>query len=180
MDILRACFYAYNRKVNHFAQCVILINKDVFNVSKIYNISVTQDYFICSEIKIDKLIDKLCEKETGDFLDAYHLAKNQGFSFSAFPDGGNLNMSLIQIPRFGEVDFERIINSIGGSKIPETEKRTPDFYINDILLELKDLQEDSLENKDRQKSIAKLFKDRVDYAINIDPLLDFGDLTFDI
>lgn len=179
MDILRACFYAYNRKVNHFAQCVILINKDIFNVSKIYNISVTQDYFICSEIKIDKLIDQLCEKEKGDFLDAYHLAKKQGFSFSAFPDGGNLNMSLVRVPRFGEADFEGIINSIGGSKISETENRTPDFYINDILLELKDLQEDSLENKDRQKSIAKLFKDRVDYAINIDPLLDFGDLTFD-
>lgn len=178
MRVLRVCFSAYNRKMNHFAQCFIMIQKNMFSVSKIYKISVAKEYFICSEIKIDELIDQLCEKETGDFLNAYHLAKDKGFSFTAFPDFGNINMSFYRVPRFGEADFERIINSIGGYKVPETITRTPDFNINDILLEFKDLQQESLENKERQKSIAKLFENRNDYVINIDPFIDFGDLTY--
>ncbi|WP_310557679.1 hypothetical protein [Flavobacterium sp.] len=49
--------------------------------------------------------------------------------------------------------------------------------IKNILLELKDLQKESLENKDRQKSIAKVFQNIKSYSINIDPSLDFGELT---
>jgi hypothetical protein len=155
-----------------------MIQEDAFSISVIYNISVTKGYFICSEIKVDRLIDQLCENETGDFLTAYHLAKDKGFSFTIFPDFGNTNMSFYRVPRFGEADFEKIVRTIGGHKIPETITRTPDFNINDILLEFKDLQDESLENKERQKSIAKLFEDRNDYAINIDPSLDFGELTY--
>ena len=34
-------------------------------------------------------------------------------------------MNLYNFPRFGESDFETIINSLGGNKISETENRTP-------------------------------------------------------
>lgn len=175
--ILRIRFSAYNREKNHFAQCFILIQEDKFSISIIYKISVARNYFICSEIQIDRLIEHLCEKETGDFLEAYHLAKNQGFSFTDFPDYGNTNMNIFRVPRLGEADLEKVINCLGGKKIPETQTRTPDFIINDILLELKDLQKESFENKERQKSIASLFENRNDYAINIDPSLDFGEIT---
>lgn len=178
MNILRVYFSAYNRKMNHFAQCVLMIQGDLFTISKVFKISAAKDYFICSEIKIDKLIDQLCKKETGDFLSAYHLAKDKGFSFNAFPDFGNMNMKFYRVPRFGEADFEKIINSIGGSKVPETITRTPDFVVKNVLLEFKDLQKESLENKERQKSIAKLFENRTDYAININPSIDFGELTY--
>lgn len=177
MNILRIQFSSYNREANQFAKCIILIQEQLFNISKVNEISVSEGYHICSEIKIDKLINHLCEQETGDFLIAYKLAIQNGFSFNAFPDSGHLNMNFYRVPRFGENDFEQIINSLGGNKIPETITRTPDFIIDDTLLEFKDLQKESLENKERQKSIAKHFENKVSFAINIDPSLDFGELT---
>ena len=177
MNILRVSFSAYNREKNHFGKCFIMIQEDMFSISKIYKFSVSKGYYVCSEIIIDKLINQLCEKESGDFLNAYLLAKKEGLSFNVFHDSGNLNMNLYRFPRFGETDFEIVINSLGGNKISETENRTPDFVVENILLELKDLQKESLVNKDRQKSIAEIFKNIKSYSINIDPSLDFGELT---
>ena len=116
-----------------------MIQEDMFSISKIYKFSVSKGYYVCSEIIIDKLINQLCEKESGDFLNAYLLAKKEGLSFNVFHDSGNLNMNLYRFPRFGETDFEIVINSLGGNKISETENRTPDFVVENILLELKAL-----------------------------------------
>ncbi|WP_310558853.1 hypothetical protein [Flavobacterium sp.] len=101
----------------------------MFNISKIYKFSVSKGYYICSEILIDKLINQLCEKESGDFVKAYLLAKKEGLSFNVFYDSGNSKMNLCRFPRFGETDFEIIVNLLGGNKISETENRTPDFVI---------------------------------------------------
>lgn len=177
MEILRVQFSAYNRKKNQFAQCFVLIQEMKFSVSDIYGICVSKDYFICSEIKIDLLIRDKCKKQDGEFWEAYRLAENKGFSFTDFSDNGNLNMHFYRFPRIGENDFEHVVNCLGGNKIPETQKRTPDFEVRNILLELKDLQEEGLENKQRQESISKLFENKGDYAINIDPSLDFEELT---
>ncbi len=177
MEILRVQFSAYNRKKNHFAQCFVLIQEINFSVSDVYKICVSKDYFICSEIKIDLLIRDKCKGQGGEFWDAYCDAENKGFSFTDFSDNGNSNMHFYRFPRISEKDFEHIINRIGGNKILETQKRTPDFKVKNILLELKDLQEESLENKQRQVSISKLFENIDEYAINIDPSLDFGELT---
>ena len=154
MNILKVSFYGYNKEMYHFGKCFIVIKQDIFSISKIYKFSVSKGYFICSEI----MIEKLFEKESCLFLNAYQLAKKDGLSFVVFHDSGNINMNLYNFPRFGESDFETIINSLGGNKISETENRTPDFVVNNIILELKDLQKESLENIDRQKSIAKIFK----------------------
>ena len=175
MNILKVSFYGYNKEMYHFGKCFIVIKQDIFSISKIYKFSVSKGYFICSEI----MIEKLFEKESCLFLNAYQLAKKDGLSFVVFHDSGNINMNLYNFPRFGESDFETIINSLGGNKISETENRTPDFVVNNIILELKDLQKESLENIDRQKSIAKIFKNINAYTINIDPSLDFGELTSD-
>ncbi|MCL9807168.1 hypothetical protein NAT51_16665 [Flavobacterium amniphilum] len=177
MNIFRVQFSGYNRETNQFAKCFILIQEQFFNISKVNKISISNSYYICSEIKVDKLINHLCEQEVGDFLNAYQLSKKDGFSFTAFPDSGSLNMNFYRVPRFGENDFEEIIKSLGGKKIPETTTRTPDFLLDDILLEFKDLQKESLENNERQKSIAKHFENIVSFSINIDPSLDFGELT---
>lgn len=178
MSILRVQFSGYNRKTNKFAKCFILIKEELLTISKVNEISVSQDYLICSEINIDKLIHHLCEQETGDFLNAYNLAREIGFSFTAFSDFGNMNMNFYRVPRFGENDFEQIINLLGGKKIPAATTRTPDFLLDNILLEFKDLQKESLENKERQKSIAKHFEGVENFAVNIDPSLDFGALTY--
>ena len=177
MDILRVQFSAYNRKKNQFAQCFVLIQEMEFSISDVYKICVSRDYFICSEIKIDLLIRDKCEEQGGEFWEAYCGAEQKGFSFTDFSDNGNISMDFYRFPRIGEADFEHVVNCLGGNKIPETQKRTPDFEINNILLELKDLQEESLENKQRQESISKLFEDEEDYAINVDPSLDLGELT---
>jgi len=177
MEILRVQFSAYNRKKNKFAQCFVLLQELKFSISEVYKICVSKNYFICSEIKIDLLIRDKCKEQGGEFWEAYCEAENKGFSFTDFPDSGNLNMHFYRFPRIGEKDLEQIVNCLGGHKIPETQKRTPDFEVRNVLLELKDLQEESLENKKRQESIAKLFEREDDYAINIDPSLDFGEQT---
>jgi hypothetical protein len=178
MDILRVRFSAYNRIRNRFAQCFVLIQEFNFCVSNVYKICVSQDYFICSEIKIDSLIKHKCKEQGGEFWEAYCIAENKGFSFTDFSDHGNLNMNFYKFPRIGEQEFEYVVNCLGGCKIRETQNRTPDFDVNNILLELKDLQEESLENKQRQESIAKLFENKDEYAINIDPSLDLGEETY--
>ena len=121
MNILKVSFYGYNKEMNHFGKCFIVIKQDIFSISKIYKFSVSKGYFICSEI----MIEKLFEKESCLFLNAYQLAKKDGLSFVVFHDSGNINMNLYNFPRFGESDFETIINSLGGNKISETENRTP-------------------------------------------------------
>ncbi len=179
MNILRISFSAYNRIENHYGYCIIMIQEELFSISKIYKYSVSFGYYICSEIIVDKLIDKLCVKQNEEFLKAYYTAKKDGLSFTVFTDSGNMNMNLFRFPRFGEADFEIVLNSLGGQKINETHSKTPDFIIDNILLELKDLQKDSLENIERQNNISKIFENIKDYAINIDPSLDFGALTYE-
>lgn len=44
---------------------------------------------------------------------------------------------------------------------------TPDFKIADLVIELKDLQKDSLYNEDRRLTIAKIFESESGYSINI-------------
>lgn len=177
MNILRVQYSGYNRETNQFANCFLLIQEQLFKIAEVNKISISYGYHICSEIKIDKLINHLCEQEEGNFLNAYKVSKEDGFSFTAFPDAGNINMNFYRVPRFGESDLEEIIKSLGGKKIPETTTRTPDFLLDDVLLEFKDLQKESLENKDRQKSIAKHFEDNLSFSVNIDPSLNFGELT---
>lgn len=177
MDILRVSFLSFNTDKNHYAKCIILIRENIFNISTIYNFSVSKGYYICSDVSIDKLINQLCEKESGDFLKAFLLAKHEGMSFTVFPDFGNLNMNMCRIPRFTENDFENVIKLLGGNKIPETINKTPDFVVENILLELKDLQKESLENKERQKSIARVFENVKSYSVNIDPSVNYGKLT---
>jgi hypothetical protein len=177
MNILRVQFSAYNRKKNHFAQCFVLIKEINFSVSSVYEICVSRNYFICSEIKIDNLIRHKCEEQKGEFWEAYCVAEKNGFSFTDFSDNGNKNMHFYKFPRIGESEFENVVNSLGGKKILETQKRTPDFEIKNILLELKDLQEESLENKQRQQSIAEIFANEKKNTINIDPSLNLGEQT---
>lgn len=177
MDILRIKFSAYNKIENQFSQCFLLIQRIKFSITNVYEIVVSKNYFICSEIKVDILIKDKCKNQGGEFWEAYSHAENKGYLFIDFPDNGNLNMNSLLFPRIGEKDFEHIINLLGGNKITETQNRTPDFEVKNILLELKDLQKESLKDKNRQKSISKLFENEDNYSININPSLEFGELT---
>ncbi|QOG60066.1 hypothetical protein [Flavobacterium columnare] len=155
-----------------------MLPENNFSIKKIYNISKINSYLICSSLKIDKLVEEKCF-EIGDdiFIKAYLTAKNEGFYFTSFPDEGNLNLNNVSIPSFVESDIELVISNLGGHKIQERNIKTPDFYLNNILLEFKSLQNESLENKERQKNIAEIFFDTPDYSIDIDPIQNFNELT---
>lgn len=138
-----------------------------FSVAKLYDIISANGYVVCSEIKIDILIRYLCEDEGGDLWEAYIRAERDGYSFTNFGEPNFSNLYYYNIPRFTELDFENIIDQFGGSKIPETVTMTPDFILGDIVIELKDLQNESLYNKDRRSTIAKIFEADSSFSVNI-------------
>jgi len=177
IKVLGVIFTAYNIKENHFAKCVVFAKEEVFSIANLYKFSGKKNYYICSRIKIDYLEEKSCREHGGNLWKKFVVAKEEGFSINISRDKGNLNMNPYRVPRFKESDLERAINNIGGEKIKEGNEKTPDFIVDGIVLELKDLQKESLRNKDRQNSIAKLFKDIDDYSINIDPSLCIEGIT---
>src|SRR5690606_19425014 len=99
------------------------------------------------------------------------------YAFQCFPDKSNSGLDPYKVPRISEEDFENIIVSLGGVKIPVSESKTPDFLLNGVALELKDLQKESLKNKDRQVSIGEVFAKVPGYTINLDPTGDYGAAT---
>jgi len=174
ISILRVVCDSFNLRENSFAILVIMIREKDFSTEKIYSSCKNIGYKICSEIRIDKLIYTRCKNEGGKFWQAYKQALEQGISINAVSKNGfNENLS-INAPRFSEEDFKDIIEDMGGRKILETESRTPDFEIRNFLIELKDIQEESLEDSRRQENIANLFKELEVRAINLDPTEEYG------
>jgi hypothetical protein len=139
-------------------------------MSYIYEISVAEKYPICSDIYLDILIEEVCRQEGGEFWIAYLKAVNSGHSLTCFDKPGGPMPTVI--PRFSEADFMGLLQ-----KIPECSTETPDFRFGDIIMELKDLQEESLNNYQRRENVAELFKELPDRCINLDPLADHGDST---
>lgn len=176
-DILIAQFEGYNKEQRCFAQCIILIKKSLFSISKIYNISLINNYFACSDIQVNYLNASKLHDADSEYQKSYFNALEKGYTFLFFIDSSNRSMEFYRVPRFSETDFELMINDLGGSKIKEVDIKTPDFLLDNIVLELKDIQNESLYNIDRQKSIAKIFNNYTGYTINLDPSLNLGDAT---
>lgn len=123
---------------------------------------------ICSELKIDVLIHDLCMEEETDFKDCYLEALENSYSFTNFAEHNIDNIFHFRIPKFSELDFQEVIIKMGGNKIIEKVTKTPDFLINNIAIELKDLQMEGLHDKSRQVSVSKIFEHIDRYSINID------------
>ena len=165
--ILRVIFEGFNTKNRNYNNCILMIDETDFSRLMLYEIISNKGYIVCSEIKIDKLIRSLCEDAGGDLWKAYITAEHDGYSFTSFSEASFSNPYYYNIPRFNESDFDTIIYQLGGSKIPETVTMTPDFILGDIVIELKDLQNESLYNKDRRSTIAKIFETDSSFSINI-------------
>lgn len=165
--ILRIFFEGFNTTTKSYSNCILMMHESNFLLIKLYEIISSESYVICSEIKIDILIRSLCEDVGGDLWKAYLTAERDGHSFTNFAEPSFSNLYYYNIPRFTELDFENLIVQFGGSKIPETVTMTPDFILGDIVIELKDLQSESLSNKDRRSTIAKIFEADSSFSINI-------------
>ncbi len=62
-------------------------------------------------------------------------------------------------------------------KIPDFAVETPDFILNDIIMELKNIQIDSLLNEDRQKNLSIIFANLPDRSVDLDPTIERGEIT---
>ncbi|MRX38342.1 hypothetical protein GJU43_03580 [Flavobacterium sp. LC2016-23] len=166
-NILRVIFEGFNTKNQNYNNCILMIDESDFSRLKLYTIISNKGYLVSSEIKIDKLIRSLCEDVGGDLWEAYITAEHDGYSFTSFSEASFSNLYYHNIPRFNESDFETIICQLGGSKIPERATMTPDFMLGDLVIELKDLQKESLYNEERRNTITKIFEEDNGISVNI-------------
>lgn len=170
-QIVRVIYQGFNKEANQYANCVLMVRRADFSTRSIYEISVAEQYPICSDIHLDILIEEACRQEGGEFWAAYKQAVDEGYSLTCFVNP-SANRIPAMIPRFSEADFATILD-----KIPECSTETPDFRLGNVIMELKDLQQESLKNEQRQQNIAALFEKLSDRCINLDPLADYGQLT---
>jgi hypothetical protein len=176
-DILIVQFEGYNKKQGCFAYCNILIKQKLFSVSNVYNISLSNNYLMCSEIKVNYFNKSKINELESEYQKSYFDAADKGHAFLCSIDNSNQNLNFYKVPRFSETDFESIIVKLKGVKIPESHLKTPDFLLDNIVLELKDIQNESLYNIERQKTIAEIFNEVSGYAINLNPLFNHGEIT---
>lgn len=178
MDILSIVYEGYKKSTNQYGKCFLLIQEQLFTVPYIYELSVEYEFPICSALTIDLLTTDFCREISEDLLDSYYIAQESGSAFLCFLDDAEGRKSPFGTPRFSETDFEALITDLGGTKIPETSQRkTPDFLLDNIVLELKDIQEESLFDKERQQSISRAFADATLLAIDLDPVREYGQPT---
>jgi len=109
----------------------------------------------------DRLIEERVREQGGAMLEAYEAAVATGSAIRVFPNNfapGKDGISAILPMRITESFVDQVVADIGGERIPtDDENRIVDYLIGDWLFELKDLQEEGLQQLERQKKLAKLF-----------------------
>ncbi len=174
MRILQILFEGYRANDNSFADCVILIKEQLFSNKSIFDISSKAGFPIVSEVRIYLLNETLCRAEGGEFWDGYKFACENEYFFIKYIDKKVSEFSPYKVPRFSESDFENLICKLGGTKILEATTQTPDFLLNGVVYELKDIQSDSLFNKERQNKIGEIFQSQNSRTINLNPQMNYG------
>ncbi|MDZ4817782.1 MAG: hypothetical protein SGJ20_02290 [Planctomycetota bacterium] len=114
------------------------------------------------EVQIcDRLIEERVREQGGAMLEAYESAVATGSVIRVFPNNfapGKAGIPAILPMRITESFVDQVVADIGGERIPtDDETRTVDYLIGDWLFELKDLQEEGLQQPERQKKLHKLF-----------------------
>lgn len=163
--MLFANFEGYNSEKKCYSNCFLIFRESNFSKLWFYQKIASQNVVVCSEIKINYLIREYCEQDGGDVWEAYKVAEVEEYSFNDFSETSFSNIFHYGIPRYSESDFESLINQLGGRKVPETTTKTPDFLIESIAIELKDLQNESMYDKGRRKAIAKIFENESNLAV---------------
>lgn len=171
-------FDGFNNISLTYYKCVIFINNGDPKPSLLYNIALEKNIKICSDL----LITPLPEERTHNDLDvrkAFLEAENNGHSITIFEDKVS-NVSTFQIQRFTEFDFDEIIKELGGKKILESKVLRPDYDLHGLVIELKNLQEDSLNNPKKQKSLAEIFSFYKNKTVNLKTLLDHKSVEWQV
>jgi hypothetical protein len=124
----------------------------------------------------DRLIGSRVRQIGGDVLEAYETALTTGSSFRVFPENfgaGKDGIPAIRPPRVTEEFMDLVVVDVGGVRLIEDNKhRMADYRIGNWLFELKDLQEEGLEQPERQTKLARLFVPCAgDLPIRLDPNL---------
>jgi len=177
MKIFSVIFEGYNIERNQYAKCFLLVQEQLCTTAYCYDRSVEFEYPICSELDVQHITEDFCAETHDHLLDSYNIAKETGCSFICFVDPLQDKRDFFNAPRFNESDFENLISDMGGKKVPEIDVKTPDFFLDGIVMELKDIQEESLFDNERRKTIAKIFGDLEMHTVNLDPKTDLGELT---
>ena len=170
MEIVRIIYQGFSKEDNLYANCIMMIRREDFSIAQIFEISMAEKYPICSDIHLDILVEESCKQEGGAFWEAYLEAAEDMYSLTCFNHPGGRTSAMI--PRFSEADFAGLLQ-----KIPDSSTQTPDFRYGNVIMKLKDLQQESLKGEERQQNIAALFEELTDRCINLDPLADYGGLT---
>jgi hypothetical protein len=109
----------------------------------------------------DRLIEERVREKGGPMLEAYESAVAIGSAIRVFPNNfapGKDGIPAILPMRITESFVDQVVADIGGERIPtDDENRVVDYLVGDWLFELKDLQEEGLQQPERQKKLAKLF-----------------------
>jgi hypothetical protein len=171
MEIVRVIYHGFSTEDNRYANCIMMIRRADFLISRVFEISEAEKFPVCSEINLDVLVEEACKQQGGEFWAAYKQATEDTYSLTCFVNRTAGNYRTL-IPRFSEADFVALLD-----KIPECSTETPDFRLGSVIMELKDLQHESLRNDQRQENVAKLFHRLPDRCINLDPLADYGDVS---
>jgi hypothetical protein len=177
MSILSIIYDGYNIEHNRYAKCFLLVREELCTTVYCYERSLEFEYPICSDLDVQHITEEFCAETNAELLNSFYIAKANGCSFICMVDPLQSKSGFHNTPRFAEIDFENLIREIGGSKIPEITTKTPDFLLDGIVMELKDLQKEGLFDKERRKAIAKIFGHLQVHTIDLDPVIDHGELT---
>lgn len=121
------------------------------------------------------LIRDRAKQGGGEFWDAYKSAERDGLFFRVFPDHfapGLNRIPPIRAQRVTEKFIDRVVEDIGGRRLDcDDQNRTADYLLDDWLFELKDLQQEGIEQLNRQRKLARLFSPYFpgEFKIPLDP-----------
>ena len=177
VEIVAVNFRGYNKVGRQYVSCFLMIDKDYLTAYNVFEISIKAGFQICSEIGIDPLMQEYLIGREAEIRQTYECAKTNGYALIYFVNPLDSSRPMPATPRFSESDFEEVIVGCGGSKIPESDKKTPDFLIGNVVLELKDIQHEGLYNPEKRRSISRIFKDYTHDFINLNPECDYGQFT---
>lgn len=169
MEISQLSFKVFSNETEMFYECIILVRNESVSIALLKEVSQKLNANICSEIdESDVWIDDedmiLALKGDGCLIKINDIDRLP--SFNGF-----------RVPKFDEEYIQTIIERIGGKKIQESEVKTPDFDIDGTVIELKNIELESLLDGERRNAIDKIFCNSDWSVINLDLELDLGEYT---
>lgn len=129
----------------------------------------------------DTLVHERVVELGGEFYYSYKSALENGLYLMTVPDHydpGKLNKHHFCPPKVNEEYIEKVISDCGGRRLTDEEKaygkhKNADFIVDGFIFELKELQEEGLDKKERRQKLSNLFSPYYSdsEAIYIDPAI---------